>query len=272
MEADEIATEAQILKEMHERVTAVVHWMLMGVNNKKDAITKTARFLGITISQTKCFVYEQATRVDAYVADRIRVRTNQELYELAKAAYAYEEARSKLLGVPARNMMSWLVPSSKSLPIDHKWISHEVDPLAVTENTALTLRIISEHMSKGVNALESILNTSLTKDVNVGDRSLIIRLMDGFNDGVYCYTGDGIGEKVTLNETGMTIRESPGTGDANTLLEHIRLTMIRQKPVIFNITGVAGMVDKPWQWTRVGIPIPGRNNQILHVITEQEEA
>jgi hypothetical protein len=45
---------------------------------------------------------------------------------------------------------------------------------------------------------------------------------------------------------------------------------VRKKPILMKITGGSGEDGRVWQWTRLGLPLPNRTNQFLHVILNQE--
>jgi hypothetical protein len=89
-------TIEDVLSEMHERVTAIVDFFQVGIS-RKSAIEKCSIFLGISHSQTKCFVYRQATRVDAHVADQIRLRSDMILFEIKSVKHDYIKKREEMI-------------------------------------------------------------------------------------------------------------------------------------------------------------------------------
>ncbi len=98
-------TIEDVLSEMHERVTAIVDFFQVGIS-RKSAIEKCSIFLGITHSQTKCFVYKQATRVDAHVADQVRLRSDMILFEIKLVKHDYIQKREEMISRITREPVS----------------------------------------------------------------------------------------------------------------------------------------------------------------------
>jgi hypothetical protein len=207
----EVISKEDVLKEMNARVSEVVQYF-SEKSKREQAIRDAARFLGISNSQTKCFFYNQSTRIDAHVADQIRVRTDRYLHQLDDVHHA---SAGKNMRLDHSVLDLNPIHDSDFQAVRQSWSWEE---LSIEKRGGIAFDILSifdRSNRRKDDSFKALSHLKIGENISLIDRSLIYRMHDDFNDGFYCYSGRAIGVPA-ITEQGMTIRESPSTGDADT--------------------------------------------------------